>query len=109
LGHARRTLVARTAALFREHALDAVVTPTTPCVAPLRASALVELDDRQEPVDAALTRFTAWASATGLPAVAVPTGMAPLPTSVQFMAPPDREDTCLLLAQFIESVRTKQR
>jgi Asp-tRNA(Asn)/Glu-tRNA(Gln) amidotransferase A subunit family amidase len=99
----------RTAELFAEHDLDAFLSPTTPCVAPSRGSSTVDLGGRAEAVDAALTRFTAWASATGLPAIAVPVGAGRLPGSVQFMAPPDREDTCLRFAQFIESTRFSGR
>lgn len=109
LRRARRTLTMRTAELFAEHDLDAFLSPTTPCVAPSRGSSTVDLGGRAEAVDAALTRFTAWASATGLPAIAVPVGAGRLPGSVQFMAPPDREDTCLRFAQFIESTRFSGR
>jgi Asp-tRNA(Asn)/Glu-tRNA(Gln) amidotransferase A subunit family amidase len=105
LVQARRALEASTAHLFRDHDLDVVLTPTTPCVAPPRMTEHVELGTREEHVDVALTRFTAWAAATGLPAIAVPTGRGQLPTSMQVMAAPDREDTCLRLAHCIEQLR----
>ncbi|GAA1138874.1 amidase [Nocardioides aquiterrae] len=105
LERARRALEASTAELFGSHDLDVVLTPTTPCVAPPRGAEHVTVGSRDEHVDAALTRFTAWAAATGLPAIAVPTGRGRLPTSMQVMAAPDREDTCIRVAQSIEQRR----
>jgi Asp-tRNA(Asn)/Glu-tRNA(Gln) amidotransferase A subunit family amidase len=102
---ARRALEAMTADLFRTHDLDLVLTPSVPCVAPSRTADHIDLTNRIEHVDAALTRFTAWAAATGLPAIAVPTGRGRLPTSMHVMAPPDREDACLRLAHCLEQLR----
>lgn len=108
LTSARLSLQALTSQVFAQNQLNAIVTPTTPCVAPLRNRAVTQIGSRKESVDSALTRFTAWASATGLPAVAVPMTFRPLPTSIQFMAPPDYEDVCLQLAAVIESQRTER-
>jgi aspartyl-tRNA(Asn)/glutamyl-tRNA(Gln) amidotransferase subunit A len=102
LAAARQVLRSRTAQLFADARLDAVLTPTTACVAPLRHVDTVLLDNRDVPVATALSRFTAWASATGLPAISVPVPTPGLPLGMQLMAPPNREDLCLLLAGAIE-------
>lgn len=103
LAMARSVLRQQTACLFLEHELDAMLTPTTACVAPRRDATTVALGGRHVPVAAALTRYTAWAAATGLPAISVPAGVPEaLPTGVQVMAAPDDEATCLAVAQLIE-------
>jgi Asp-tRNA(Asn)/Glu-tRNA(Gln) amidotransferase A subunit family amidase len=94
VAQARRSLIAQTAALYDRFALDAFLTPTTACVAPLRSSRTVILGSRAVPVSAALTRFTAWASVTGMPAVSVPSPGAEIPVGIQVMARPWREDIC---------------
>ena len=50
------------------------------------------------PVSAALTRFTAWAAVTGMPAVSVPSPGAEIPVGIQVMARPWREDLCARIA-----------
>jgi Asp-tRNA(Asn)/Glu-tRNA(Gln) amidotransferase A subunit family amidase len=100
---ARDVLGARTADLFAAESLDAFLTPTTACVAPLRQEKSVLLADRDVPVATALSRFTAWASATGLPAASVPVATAGLPAGMQFMAPPNHEAICLLLGRTVEA------
>jgi Asp-tRNA(Asn)/Glu-tRNA(Gln) amidotransferase A subunit family amidase len=109
LAQARSGLVCRTGELFDGVGLDAFVTPTTPCVAPGRGEDSVSLGGRTEVVDAALTRYTAWSSAAGLPSIAVPTGRLPLPTSLQVIARPDREDLCARIALFIEAHRPARK
>jgi Asp-tRNA(Asn)/Glu-tRNA(Gln) amidotransferase A subunit family amidase len=108
LRQGRDTLVARTARLFAENRLDAFLTPTTPCTAPKRFAEDVEIAHRSEPVSAALTRFTAWASATSMPAVSVPAAAPDLPIGVQVMAPPGHEETCVRLAFTIEEHTRKK-
>ena len=44
------------------------------------------------------SNFTAWASATGLPAISVPVPTPGLPVGMQLMAREHDEDLCLLLA-----------
>ncbi|WP_082753681.1 amidase [Mycobacterium sp. NAZ190054] len=109
LDRAAGTLRAETAALFADNDVDVMLTPMSPCVAPLRTAATVELGGRPEHVDAALTRYAALAAVTGIPAVSVPaTGAGALPVGVQVMAPPGREDACLRTALMIErSAREK--
>ena len=105
LDAARVALVGRTKGLLSEHRLDAVLTPTTPCVAPPRGALAVPLGSRQVPVATALTRYTAWASATGLPALSVPVASNGLPVGMQLMGAPDAEATLLLLARAVERSR----
>jgi aspartyl-tRNA(Asn)/glutamyl-tRNA(Gln) amidotransferase subunit A len=98
LVRARRVLRSRTRELFARLRIDAVLTPTTACVAPRRESSTVALGGRGVPVAAALSRFTAWASATGLPAISVPVPTPGLPVGMQLMAREHDEALCLLLA-----------
>jgi aspartyl-tRNA(Asn)/glutamyl-tRNA(Gln) amidotransferase subunit A len=99
---ARKVLTAATAGLFADNQLDAFLTPTTPCVAPRRGVGTVEIADRAVPVSSALTRFTAWASVTGTPAISVPIQTSAAPVGAQVMAPPDGEAVCVGLALRIE-------
>lgn len=99
----RARLTNRTAAMFAEHRLDAVLSPTTASVAPPRAASTVPLGDREVPVAAALARFAAWASAAGLPAVSVPATTSGLPVGMQVMAPPHHEEVCLAVARLVET------
>jgi len=108
LRRARDSLVAHTARLFDENELDAFLTPTTPCTAPRRFAEDVEIGGKAEPVSAALTRFTAWASAIGLPAITVPVQAPGLPTGVQVVAPPQHEDVCVRLALTIEELTRRK-
>lgn len=99
---ARAALLHTTERLFVDHGLAAILTPTTACVAPRRDADTVTLGDRQVPVSVALTAFTAWASATGLPAISVPMASPGLPVGIQMMAPRYAEETCLKLGLILE-------
>ena len=101
---ARDALASQTARLFTGERLDAFLTPTTACTAPPRGADTVELAGHSEPVAAALTRFTAWASTTAMPAVSVPVPSPDLPIGVQVIAPPNREDVCVRVALTIEKL-----
>lgn len=106
IAQAARALTAQSAEIFARHRLDVIMTPTTPCIAPPREHATVDIGGRQEPVSAALPRFTAWASATGMPAMSVPVwphGDDRLPAGIQVMAPPHHEHMCVHAAQLIEN------
>lgn len=93
----------QTSELFARHRLDVMLTPTCPCVAPKRPATTIGIGGRNEHVDAALTRFTAWAAVAGIPALSVPASTPRrLPAGVQIMAPPDREDACVRTALTIE-------
>jgi aspartyl-tRNA(Asn)/glutamyl-tRNA(Gln) amidotransferase subunit A len=97
-----------TARVFSTHHLDAVITPTCACVAPLRTTDDVVIGGRPEHVDATLTRFTAWASVVGMSALAVPAPLGTeLPTSIQVLAPPGREDTCVRVGLALEEIRQR--
>lgn len=102
---ARAALRRKTSRLYTGQALDAYLTPTTPCVAPLHGEPSVRLAGRDIPVSTALSRHTGWSAATGWPAISVP---APtpggLPAGMQLMAPPRHERACLDLgAHLMES------
>lgn len=103
LSRARQAVTAQTAGLYRSLDLDAFLTPTTACVAPLRGARTVSIGGRAVPVTAALARFTAWAAVAGLPAVSVPAPVTGLPVGIQVMAPPHREDVCAALAAALET------
>lgn len=98
---ARRRVRDITGALTTEHDVDAFLTPTTACVAPRRHATEVVIGDRTVPVGLALSRFTAWAAVTGLPAISVPVETTGLPVGMQLIAPAHREDLCLLLGRVI--------
>jgi Asp-tRNA(Asn)/Glu-tRNA(Gln) amidotransferase A subunit family amidase len=107
LDAARSALRHRTASLFADAGVRAILSPTTACVAPLRRSTSVLLAGRSTPVATALTRYTAWASAVGLPAISVPWHGGPWPTGVQIMTGPDDEGSCLALAAQLEDLSTR--
>lgn len=94
---ARRARVAARdsiAALYREHRLDAVVTPTLPATA-LPADHLVAdyPDGSTEDVGPAYTRFTMPWNATGQPVISVSCGFDAdtLPVGLSFVGLPDQE------------------
>ncbi len=105
LDSARRALRTATATLFDDHGIDVVLTPTTACVAPPRGAATVELHGRPVPTAAALTRFVAWPSAAGLPALSVPARpVGPLPVGIQVLGAPGDEATCVAVASLLEGL-----
>ena len=101
---ARRLMQQAVAAAFEVHRLDALVAPTVPAAAQRRDQDDYELGGAAESVQNALVRTTAPFNLTGLPAVAVPTGVGAsgFPGSVQFVAPPFDEATALRLARAVE-------
>jgi aspartyl-tRNA(Asn)/glutamyl-tRNA(Gln) amidotransferase subunit A len=60
------------------------------------------LDGRELPVRANLGIYTQPLSFIGLPVVAVPVPLAPLPIGVQIIAAPWREDVALRIAYALE-------
>ena len=100
----RRLMQQAVAAAFEAHRLDALVAPTVPAAAQLCDQDEYELGGAAESVQSALVRTTAPFNLTGLPAVAVPTGVgaAGFPGSVQLVARPFDEATALRLARSIE-------
>jgi 1-carboxybiuret hydrolase len=87
--------------LFAE--VDAILAPATPCTAPLIGQQTFMLDDVELPVRANLGLYTQPISFIGLPVVAVPVPLAPLPIAVQIIVAPWREDVALRIAYALEA------
>jgi 1-carboxybiuret hydrolase len=86
--------------LFAE--VDAIVAPATPCTAPLIGQQTFMFGDTELPVRANLGIYTQPISFIGLPVVAVPVPLEPLPMGVQIIAAPWREDIVLRIAHVLE-------
>jgi len=87
--------------LFAE--VDAILAPATPCTAPLIGQETFKLGDVALPVRANLGIYTQPISFIGLPVVAVPVPLTPLPIAVQIIAAPWREDVALRIAHALEA------
>ena len=82
------------AALYKQHQLDAIITPSTPVTAPkVGERSLTFADGFTEDTGAALTRFTGPWNATGQPVFAVPAGLDELglPIGLSLVGRPDQE------------------
>ena len=97
----RRWYRAEVLKLFAE--VDAILAPATPCTAPLLGQQTFMLGDVALPVRANLGLYTQPISFIGLPVVAVPVPLAPLPIGVQVIAAPWREDIALRIAHALET------
>ena len=86
--------------LFAE--VDAIVAPATPCTAPLIGQQTFMFGDTELPVRANIGIYTQPISFIGLPVVAVPVPLKPLPIGVQIIAAPWREDIVLRIAHALE-------
>jgi aspartyl-tRNA(Asn)/glutamyl-tRNA(Gln) amidotransferase subunit A len=82
--------------------VDAILAPATPCTAPLIGQQMFTLDGVEMPVRANLGVYTQPISFIGLPVVAVPVPLDPLPIGIQIIAAPWREDVVLRLAHALE-------
>jgi AtzE family amidohydrolase len=82
--------------------VDAVLAPATPCTAPAIGQRTFVLDGVELPVRANLGVYTQPISFIGLPVVAVPVPLHPLPIGVQIIAAPWREDVALRIAHALE-------
>ncbi len=82
--------------------VDAIVAPATPCTAPRIGQQTFVLDGAELPVRPNLGIYTQPISFIGLPAVAVPVPLEPLPIGVQIIAAPWREDVALAIAYALE-------
>ena len=82
--------------------VDAVLAPATPCTAPAIGQRTFVLDGVELPVRANLGIYTQPISFIGLPVVAVPVPLQPLPIGVQIIAAPWREDVALRIAHALE-------
>jgi 1-carboxybiuret hydrolase len=87
--------------LFAE--VDAILAPATPCTAPLIGQQTFKLGDVELPVRANLGLYTQPVSFIGLPVVAVPVPLTPLPIAVQIIAAPWREDVAFRIAHWLET------
>jgi len=87
--------------LFAE--VDAILAPATPCTAPLIGQQTFQLGDVELPVRANLGLYTQPISFIGLPVVAVPVPLTPLPIAVQIITAPWREDVALRIAHWLET------
>ena len=96
----RRWYRERVLALFDE--VDAILAPATSCTAPLIGQQTFRLDGVEMPVRPNLGIYTQPISFIGLPVVAVPVPLAPLPIGVQVIAAPWREDVALRIAYALE-------
>jgi aspartyl-tRNA(Asn)/glutamyl-tRNA(Gln) amidotransferase subunit A len=96
----RRWYRARFLELFAE--VDVILAPATPCTAPLIGQQTFVLDGVELPVRANLGIYTQPISFIGLPVVAVPVPLQPLPVGVQIIAAPWREDVALKVARTLE-------
>lgn len=83
--------------------VDVLAVPAVPLVAPRVGQPRVRWRTSQEPVDAALVRFTAPFNLTGAPALAVPCGLSRgLPVGIQLVGRWNDEATVLAAGQAVE-------
>jgi aspartyl-tRNA(Asn)/glutamyl-tRNA(Gln) amidotransferase subunit A len=98
----RRWFRAMVLDLFKD--VDAIIAPATPCSAPKIGQKTLVLDGVELPLRPNLGVFTQPISFVGLPVVAVPVPIEPLPVAVQVIAAPWREDVALRVAYALESM-----
>jgi AtzE family amidohydrolase len=84
--------------------VDVILAPATPCTAPLIGQQTFVLDGVELPVRANLGIYTQPISFIGLPVVAVPVALDPLPIAIQIIAAPWREDIALRVAHALEKM-----
>ena len=92
----------RTQVLELFKSVDVIVAPATPCVAPKLGQLTFNLDGVELPVRANIGIHTQPISFIGLPVVAVPVPLEPMPIGVQIIAAPWREDIALRVAHALE-------
>ena len=83
--------------------VDVILAPATPCTAPLIGQQTFKFGDQELPVRANLGIYTQPISFIGLPVVAVPVPLSPLPLAIQIVAAPWREDIALRVAYALEA------
>jgi aspartyl-tRNA(Asn)/glutamyl-tRNA(Gln) amidotransferase subunit A len=84
--------------------VDVLIAPATPCVAPKLGQTTFVLDGVELPVRANIGIHTQPISFIGLPVVAVPVPLTPMPIGVQIIAAPWREDIALRVAYALEQM-----
>jgi len=96
----RRWYRSRVLELFQS--VDIILAPATPCVAPKLGQQTFVIEGAELPVRPNIGIFTQPISFVGLPVVAVPLPLDPLPIAVQIIAAPWREDLALRVARVLE-------
>jgi aspartyl-tRNA(Asn)/glutamyl-tRNA(Gln) amidotransferase subunit A len=96
----RRWYRAQVLALFEQ--VDAIIASATPCVAPAIGQQTFELDGQEVALRPNIGIYTQPISFIGLPVVAVPVPLKPMPIAVQIIAAPWREDVALRIAHALE-------
>jgi 1-carboxybiuret hydrolase len=96
----RRWYRAQVLELFKS--VDVIIAPATPCVAPKLGQVTFVLDGVELPVRANIGIHTQPISFIGLPVVAVPVPLEPMPIGVQLIAAPWREDIALRVAHALQ-------
>ena len=95
-------------AWYRERVLelfgsvDVILAPATPCTAPVIGQQSFVLDGVEMPLRPNIGIYTQPISFIGLPVVAVPIPLEPLPIAIQVIAAPWREDLALRVAHALE-------
>jgi 1-carboxybiuret hydrolase len=92
----------RAAVLELFKSVDVIIAPATPCVAPKLGQTTFVLDGVELPVRPNMGVHTQPISFIGLPVVAVPVPLEPMPIGVQIIAAPWREDVALRVAFALE-------
>jgi 1-carboxybiuret hydrolase len=98
----RRWYRAQLAEVFKS--VDVLLAPATPCTAPKLGQVNFNLGGVELPVRANIGIHTQPISFIGLPVVAVPVPLEPLPIGVQIIAAPWREDIALRVAYALEKM-----
>ncbi|WP_439364877.1 AtzE family amidohydrolase [Bradyrhizobium sp. DASA03005] len=98
----RRWYRAQLAEIFGS--VDVLLAPATPCTAPKLGQVNFNLDGVELPVRANIGIHTQPISFIGLPVVAVPVPLEPLPIGVQIICAPWREDIALRVAHALEKM-----
>ncbi|MGL5168285.1 MAG: AtzE family amidohydrolase [Afipia sp.] len=102
----RRWYHARVLELFKT--VDVILAPATPCIAPKLGQTTFVLDGVELPVRANIGIHTQPISFIGLPVVAVPVPLDPMPIGVQVIAAPWREDIALRVSYALEQAGVVQ-
>jgi aspartyl-tRNA(Asn)/glutamyl-tRNA(Gln) amidotransferase subunit A len=102
----RRWYRERVLELFNE--VDVILAPATPCTAPRIGQETFVLDGLTMPLRPNIGIYTQPISFIGLPVVAVPVPLEPLPIAVQIVAAPWREDIALRVAHALEQAGVAQ-
>jgi aspartyl-tRNA(Asn)/glutamyl-tRNA(Gln) amidotransferase subunit A len=98
----RRWYRAQVLKLFES--VDVLIAPATPCVAPKLGQTTFVLDGVELPVRANIGIHTQPISFIGLPVVAVPVPLEPMPIGVQIIAAPWREHVALRVAHALQQL-----